>query len=187
MARFNTWQLAAVAPALLVALALSTGCQHRDAAKLKVEAMGTSVAVGKLTYTVVESEWRDILDKGNGEQRMPQHKFLMINLTVANNGSGENAAPLLQLIDSKGETHAEVSEGDGVPEWLGYLRLLQPRESRSGRVLFDIPQGPCQLRVSSGGDPESEEARLVDIPLQVIPELPHSPSLPAPIEPAPSK
>ncbi len=79
---------------------------------------------------------------------------------------------------------------------MGYLRLLQPRESRSGRLLFDVPQGAYKLRVSSGGDPESEQTALIDIPFQLNSDVPRvsgapggsggdsGPQLPEPVAPA---
>ena len=128
-------------------------------------ALGTAVAVGQLTYTGIETEWRDSLESANG-QRVPKNRFLMINISVANNAPEERAAPLLQLEDGKGHVYPEMSEGGGVPEWLGYLRLLQARETRSGRLLFDVPQGAYKLRVSSGGDPETEQTALIEIAYQ---------------------
>lgn len=132
-------------------------------------ALGTPVAVGQLTYTAIESEWRETLESSNG-QRIPRNRYLMINISVLNNAPEERAAPLLQVEDAKGQVYPEVSEGGGVPEWLGYLRLLQTRETRSGRLLFDVPQGAYKLRVSSGGDPESEQTALIEIPFQLTPD-----------------
>jgi hypothetical protein len=175
------------------ALVLS-GCQ-RSAAPERVGAMGAPLAVGQLTYTAVETEWRDSLESQNGP-RIPKNRFLLVNVTVLNASSEQKAAPLLQVVDAKGEVHPEISEGDGVTDWMGYLRLLQPKESRSGRLLFDVPQGACKLRVSSGGDPESEQTALIDLPLQFNSEVPRvpgesgfggvegAPQLPAPVAPA---
>jgi hypothetical protein len=154
------------------ALALS-GCQ-RSAPPERVGAMGAPLAVGQLTYTAVETEWRDSIESSKGP-RIPKNRFLLINVTVLNASSEQKAAPLLQVVDAKGEVHPEISEGDGVTDWMGYLRLLQPRESRSGRLLFDVPQGACKLRVSSGGDPETEQTALIELPLQFNSEVPRAP------------
>lgn len=157
--------------------------------------MGVPLAVGPLTYTAVETEWRDIIDSPQGE-RVPKNRFLWVNVTVMNSSSEQKAAPLLQLVDAKGGTFPEIAEGEGVPDWMGYLRLLQPRESRSGRLLFDVPQGAYKLRVSSGGDPESEQTALIDIPFQLNSDVPRvsgapggaggdsGPQLPEPVAPA---
>jgi len=157
--------------------------------------MGTPLAVGPLTYTVLETEWRDALDAPQG-QRTPKNRFLLVHVSILNNSAEEKAAPLLQLVDAKGGTHPEIAEGEGVPDWLGYLRMLQPRESRFGRLLFDVPQAAYKLRVSSGGDPESEQTALVDLPLQLNSETPRvsepggfsgaegAPRLPEPVAPA---
>lgn len=154
------------------ALALS-GCQ-RSAAPERIGALGAPLAVGQLTYTAVETEWRDSIESSKGP-RTPKNRFLLVNVTVMNASSEQKAAPLLQLVDAKGVVHAEVAEGDGVTDWMGYLRLLPPRESRSGRLLFDVPQGACKLRISSGGDPENEQTALIDLPLQLNSEVPQAP------------
>jgi hypothetical protein len=157
------------------ALALS-GCQ-RSVVPDRIGAMGAPLAVGQLTYTAVETEWRDSIESSKGP-RIPNNRFLLINVTVANASSEQKAAPLLHVVDAKGGVHAEIAEGDGVADWMGYLRLLTPRESRSGRLLFDVPQGACKLRVSSGGDPENEQTALIDLPLQLNSDVPRSPGAP---------
>lgn len=181
--------------ALLIAactLAFS-GCR-RAATPERVGAMGTPLAVGQLTYTALETEWRDVIDAPQG-QRVPKNRFLLVHVTVTNASSEQKAAPLLQLLDAKGTVHPEIAEGDGVPDWMGYLRLLQPKENRFGRLLFDVPQGAYKLRVSSGGDPENEQTALIDLPLQLNSEVPRTsgagsfsgaegaPQLPEPVAP----
>lgn len=156
---------------ILAACALAFSACQRTAAPERVGAMGAPLAVGPLTYTAVETEWRDILDSPKGE-RVPKNRFLLVNVTVVNAASEQKAAPLLQLVDAKGVVHPEIAEGEGVPDWMGYLRLLQPKESRSGRLLFDVPQGAYKLRVSSGGEPESEQTALIDLPFQLNSEVP---------------
>jgi hypothetical protein len=159
---------------LLAACALAlSGCQ-KSAAPERVGAMGAQLAVGQLTYTAVETEWRDSIETSKGP-RTPKNRFLLVNVTVLNTSSEQKAAPLLQVVDATGGVHAEIADGDGVTDWMGYLRLLQPRESRAGRLLFDVPQGACKLRVSSGGDPESEQTALIDLPLQINSEVPQTP------------
>ena len=165
MIRHRAFGLIVLALVLFVSLLALPGCsrkRHED----RVVALGTPVAVGQLTYTAIESEWRETLESGNG-QRIPRNRYLMINMSVVNNAPEEKAAPLLQLEDAKGQIYPEISEGGGVPEWLGYLRLLQTKETRSGRLLFDVPQGAYRLRVSSGGDPESEQTAFIEIPFQL--------------------
>jgi len=175
----------------LVALPACSRIRHED----RVAAMGSAVAVGQLTYTAIESEWRETLESTNG-QRIPRNRYLLINISVVNNAPEEKAAPLLQLEDAKGQVYPEISEGGGVPEWLGYLRLLQTKETRSGRLLFDVPQGAYKLRVSSGGEPENEQTALIEIPFQLgsdeqsgsttpaFGDVGANPPLPAPATPA---
>jgi hypothetical protein len=156
---------------------LLAGCGVKPAKEIHA-AMGTEVTTGELKYLVVDSEWRDSLDTAAGP-RLPSSRFLMIQLSVTNSASEEKAAPLLEIVNDKGQAFRELSEGDGVPQWMGYLRLLQPKETRTGRLLFDVPPGAYQLRVSSGGDPETERTALVEVPFQIGPDTSRMPAAPA--------
>jgi hypothetical protein len=140
--------------------------------------MGTAVTTGPLTYTADESEWHESLNSSKGP-RLPTNRFLFIHVSITNASGEEHGAPLLELVNPQGQAFQEVSEGDGVPEWMGYLRLLQAHETRSGRLLFDVPPGSYQLRVAGGGDPETEQTALIDIPFQLTPETPPPTTLPA--------
>jgi hypothetical protein len=194
MKRLGVLGFTVSALALLACLVALPGCWKKSSGD-RVVAMGVPAAVGPLTYTAIESEWRDTLESSTG-QRVPKNRFVLINISVVNNAPEERAVPLLQLEDAKGQIYPEISEGGGVPEWLGYLRLLQTKESRSGRLLFDAPQGAYKLRVSSGGEPETEQTALIEIPFQLPPvvqtgsptsgfgDLPASPEAPTPAAPA---
>jgi hypothetical protein len=166
-----------------VCLLLLTGC---SAVKSKVDntvthPMGNPVPVGSLTYTIVETDWRDTLDGAAGPI-LPQNRFLLINITVHNKGSREVGVPLLTLIDASGKEYRELNKGEGIPQWLGLLRTVQSSETESGRVAFDVPQGSYKVRVSSGGDVESESAALIDLPY--VPDMVPSKPLDAAAPPA---
>lgn len=166
---------------LLAAGLLLAGCGGRRSAELMKYQMGQTVSLGSLSYTALETDWRAWLDGNNG-RRMPKDQFLLIKVVVTNGGGGEVTLPLLTVIDSKGGIHMEENQGDGVPQWLGLLRMLKPAESNEGYLLFDVPPGSYRLRVSTGGDPEKEMAALVEVPYQL--ENVRSPGTDLPIAPA---
>ena len=97
-------------------------------------------------------------------QRLPKHRFLLLHVSIANQGATEASVPFLTLIDSKGYEFREEDKGEGVSPWLGYLRSVKQSETLSGRILFDVPPGGYQLRISSGGEAALETTALVEIP-----------------------
>ena len=152
--------------ALLTAgLIVLAGCNQRRNPNLATFSMGTQVAATPLIYTIVDSNWAADLDTPSGP-RLPKNRFMVVTLTVTNSGGAEAGVPLLSLIDSRGNVYMEEQKGDGVTQWLGYLRIMKPAETDQGKILFDVPPGAYKLRVSSGGDPEEEQAALVDIPFR---------------------
>ena len=167
--------------ALFVCLCLVSlpGCSRRSPEV--TGSMGSPIVVGQLTYIAYETEWRDSLLTTKGS-RDPKNKFYFVRITVTNKASEEKAAPLLQVEASDGKVYPELTEGEGVPQWMGYLRLLQPGETRLGVLLFDVPQAAYKLRISSGGDPEGEQTATIDLPLQVNPP----PQSVSPLDPAAS-
>lgn len=150
------------------ALLFAAGCtRHRssDTPEPVVE-MGTPIAAGPLTYTIIDQRWHDSLIASTGS-RLPKHRFFSVQVTVTNGGSEQAGVPLLSLVGSDGTTYQEEANGDGLTGWLGYIRMLNPVQTEHGRILFDVPPGAYQLRVSSGGEPESETTALVRIPFRV--------------------
>jgi hypothetical protein len=153
---------------LAAALLGLAGCSREggSTAPEQVVEMGTAVTVGPLSYTILDQRWHDSLPGGSGA-RMPNHRFLTLSLSVTNTGSEDAGIPLLSLIGSDGKEYQELSEGEGVTGWMGYIRLVDPAQTEHGRIVFDVPPGAYQLRVSSGGEPESEVTALVNIPFRI--------------------
>ena len=141
--------------------------------------MGEAVQVGPLIYTVLDAEWLDQLGEPTSV-RTPQQRFLAIRISVTNSGSGASGVPALRLQDSRGTAYEELPNGDGLPEWLGYLRSVKAAQTERGRLLFDVPLGTYRLRLVNDADPENEKVALVDIPLHL-----GSP-IPAPAGPPPT-
>ena len=169
-----------VSPVFLAALSaaslLISGCSSRKStADIRTYRMGEPVTVGPLIYNISDTELHTQLGEGP-TARIPQHRFLLIRLSVTNSGASSSAIPAMALVDSSGQDHMELTDGQGVPEWLGYLRTINPAQTERGRVVFDVPPGAYRLRVTDDAEPGTETAALVDIPLQLSPGLPNLPS-----------
>lgn len=132
----------------------------------RVYQMGSPAAVGALTYTVLDTEWKESLDGSLGA-KLPEHRFLVVNVSITNGSGGDINVPLLALVDAQGKEYREMDKGEGVAQWLGLLRPVPPAQTLNGHLLFDVPLGGYKLRISSGGDAESETTALVDLPLHV--------------------
>lgn len=152
-----------IAAAVAVVLS-SAACGPRKSDT--VHPMGTPVIVGDLSYTVYQTEWRDELQTNMGP-RKPEHRFLLVTVSITNNGPEDLTAPLLAVIDKDGRETLELDKAEGVPQWLGLLRRVRSTQTETGVLLFDVPPGDYKLRVSSGGDVEHEQTALVSLPYRV--------------------
>lgn len=128
--------------------------------------MGERVTVGPLTYNVIESVWRSQLGDVF-KTRVPQQRFLLIDITVTNGGGKEISVPLLTLENQSGETFPESENGEGVDNWFGILRTLSPAQTQQGRLVFDVPLTSYRLRLTDGGEPGTEKYAWVEIPLRI--------------------
>ena len=131
-----------------------------------VHKMGELTTVGPVIYNVLETEWRNQIGDSI-QQTIPDSKYLLVRLTITNSGNQEVAVPLLNLEDEQGNSHMELSEIKGVANWLGLLRIVQPASTLQGVIAFDVPAGDYKLRVTDGGDLESEKTALIEIPLSL--------------------
>lgn len=169
---------------LVACLLIPAACTRPPATAPQIHRMGDAVKAGPLIYNVLDAEWKTQLGEGP-EARAPKNRFLLVQLTVTNSGGSESDIPPVTLEDAQGNSHAEIIDGQGVPDWLGILRKLAPAETEQGRVLFDVPTGAYRVRVTDA-TPElgKEKFALIDLPLRMEP-LP-APQLPVPSLPEPA-
>jgi hypothetical protein len=141
------------------------GCNHSQSPPKGEYRVGDRVAVGPLTYTVIETRWRSQLEAFPAV-RFPGRNFLLVRISVTNGGGTEISVPLLKLENSNGDSYNEDENGSGVDNWLGLLRRMSPAQTADGFLLFDVPTNSYHLRVTNG-DVENEKAAFISMPLRV--------------------
>ena len=162
--------LAAVAAALLL-----NACYRPSSFPVRTYALGEKVELGHIIYTVYETQWVPQLGQGTAV-RIPQHRFFLVRMTAVNSGGGDLIVPSAAAEDDKGNSYPELRNGDGVPQWIGYLRQVRPAESAQGNLVFDAPPGHYKLRIT---DEDEERSAYVDLPMSFGTETPPS-ELPIP-------
>ena len=169
------------AAAAALALLSSTGCGSSAGGSSVIAsyAMGDRAQAGPLIYTVFETRWTPQL-KGDSAERVPANRFLMVRLTVVNSGSVESSVPTLTLVDDNGQRFSELANGEGVPQWIGFVRRLKPADTITGNALFDVALKHYKLEVA---DESEEKKALVDIPLSFGSESVAVPGMPVPQAP----
>jgi len=161
----------------LCASILAISCSRRPA-PVRTYPMGERVQLGQLIYTVFETQWMTHFGEGLN-QRVPQNRYFLVRMSITNAGSVDTMVPAMSVVDDSGQIHAELSNGDGVPQWIGYLRNVKPAESAQGNILFDAAPKHYKLRIT---DETEQEVRMIDIPLSFATETP-AVSTPQPANP----
>lgn len=157
--------------AVLVSICFACGVSSK---MTKPVAMGSKVQAGALIYTVLDVEWADDLT-ADGASRVPEKRFAIVRLNISNAGSRPVDVPLMSMVNTQGAAFLEQTEGKGVEEWWGILRTVNPGETLNRRILFDVAAGDYNLRLSDGGDSESETFRYVSLPYRLRESSPVAP------------
>jgi len=156
---------------LLLCAALScTGCSP-EKFPVRTYQLGEKVTLGHLIYTVFESAWLTQIGHAP-DARIPKHRFFLVRMSVVNSGGGQLISPHVTIEDDNGNTYPEMDNGEGVPQWIGYLRQVQPAQAALGNLVFDAPPAHYKLRIS---DEEESKFALIDIPLTFVSETPDVP------------
>ena len=150
-----------------------------------VYGMGDRAPVGRIIFTVFDTRWMPQLDS-TVMPRIPKNRFFLVRMSILNGGNSEIIIPLLSITDDKGQKYQELTDGEGVPEWLGSLRKVRPADTVSGNIAFDVPPQNYKLEVM---DDSQERKSIIDIPLSFAGEAPMEfPDVPiAPVAPPKSK
>ena len=133
--------------------------------------MGDRVSLGHIVYTVFETQWLTHIGEGAND-RVPQHRFFLVRLSAVNSLGSDIIVPNFSIEDDNGNTFPELSSGEGVPQYIGYLRSVKPAESQQGNALFDAPPRHYKFRIA---DETGEKVAYVDIPLNFVSETPEIP------------
>lgn len=133
--------------------------------------MGDRVELGRLVYTVLETRWLPQIGEGP-TARVPKNRFFLMRISVASTGKGDLLVPNLSIEDDRGNAYPELTDGEGVSQFLGVLHAVTA-EATSGNTLFDAPPSHHKLRLS---DEDGQHTALVDIPLSFGPEVPEIPA-----------
>jgi hypothetical protein len=161
-------------PPVLVAAACVfcvSSCGGGKDKAIKVYDLGTRVEVGHLIYTVFETQWLPQIGTGD-TARIPKNRFFLIRLSAVNSGSEELMVPNPVLLDDQGNSLEELRDGEGIAQWLGYVRKVKPAESIAGNIAFDAEPKHYRLRLT---DEEGEKPAMVDLPLNFTAETPPVP------------
>ena len=135
--------------------------------------MGERASVGHIVYKVFETQWLTHIGQG-AEARIPQHRFFLVRLSAVNSLGTDVTVPNFSVEDDNGNSYPELSSGEGVPQYIGYLRSVKPAESAQGNALFDAPPGHYKMKIT---DETGERAAYIDIPLSFTSDPTEVPSV----------
>ena len=153
--------------ALFATLLALPSCAPKSTAT-RTYPLGEKVALGHLVYAAYETQWLTQIGTGT-EARVPQNRFLLVRASVTNSGGEPIACPAVTVVDDSGNSYSEVSDGEGVPQWMGYIRQIKPADTMQGNLVFDAPPRHYKLRVT---DEDGQREETIDLPLEFTPESP---------------
>lgn len=153
----------AIALTSLLLGACSSGLKKPD----KVYEAGEKATVGPLIYAVVDTQIFPQLGDDPATARTPVNRFFMVQISVSNSRNADVPIPGLTLVDDTGKTYNELSDGTGVPNWLGVVRKVKPGDTELGSIVFDAPAAHYRLRCTDDLEPNPI---LIDLPLNFLHE-----------------
>jgi hypothetical protein len=159
---------------LWAALTLQLAC-IQTAPPLNVFHLGDKVQTGSLTYTVLETKWRAQIGEGP-LARVPEHRFLVIHLTVTNTSPQSLDLSPFTIVDQSGQTYPESMDGRSIPYWMGMIRQLKPSYTLDGTVVFDVEPKSYKLKLD---DVSGAAMAMVELPLQFEAG---EPAIPSPVQ-----
>jgi hypothetical protein len=129
--------------------------------------MGERAEIGQFVYSVLEARWVQQLGSGPSP-RLPRASFLLLRVSGTNSSTRNFTVPQLVLVASTKEEHPELTDGEGVADWIGLLRGVEPLETKTRWVLFDVPRADYRLRVADDAfDPADAKTALIEVPIRL--------------------
>ena len=123
--------------------------------------------VGRLVYSVTDTEMAQQLGDDAATARTPQNRFYLVKVSISNSGSDEQPIPAMTLVDDTGQNYTELADGTNVTNWLGVVRKVGPTQTEQGVVVFDAPTKHYRLRLNDAND---DKEIAIDVPLDFVRE-----------------
>ena len=124
MRQFRILLLLAV---VLTALLLSSCGESDRPFPVRTYNMGERITLGHIVYVVFETQWLTHIGEGP-DARVPTHRFFLVRLSAVNGSGADILVPTFTIEDDNGTSYPELSSGEGVPQYIGYLRTVKPAE-----------------------------------------------------------
>src|ERR1039458_5451939 len=114
--------------AAVTAFLLSSCGDEEKTSPVLTYPMGERASVGHIVYKVFETQWLTHIGQG-AEARIPQHRFFLVRLSAVNSLGTDVTVPNFSVEDDNGNSYPELSSGEGVPQYIGFRRFVNPAES----------------------------------------------------------
>jgi hypothetical protein len=149
---------------LAVALLWLGGCgSPPPAEESRVYHAGDAVVIGNLTYNVLDTRILRQLGDNPDTARFPNERFYLVRVNIQDSGSSDEPVPAMALVSDEGRVYNELTDGSGLPDWLGIVRTAKSGQPLEGVVLFDAPARHFRLRLTEEyATPELS----IDLPLR---------------------
>lgn len=161
-------RLVSLLATVVVAFFLNACSSEENTFPVRTYTMGERVQLGHLVYVAFETQWLTHIGEGP-DARIPQNRFFLVRMSETNGMGSDVIIPNATVEDDSGKSYSELSNGEGVPQWMGFLRSVKPAESAQGNLVFDAPPRHYKLRLS---DETGERIAYIDIPLSFGAETP---------------
>jgi hypothetical protein len=136
-------------PALAAGLLWLGSCgAPPPAEESRVYRTGDAVTIGNLTYTVIDTRILPQLERNPDSTRFPDERFFVVRVNIQNSGPGDEPVPAMALVSDEGRVYNELTDGSGLPDWLGIVRTANSGQTLEGTVLFDAPARHFRLRLT---------------------------------------
>ena len=86
-----------------------------------------------LIYNIVDTQFAPLLGDDPKDQRIPQNRFVIVQVSVTNTGNADANIPGMTLVADSGQTYPELADGKGVAQWLGIIRKVGPVQTDAGQ------------------------------------------------------
>jgi hypothetical protein len=129
--------------------------------QVRVVQAGEKAVAGHLSYSVLDFQVMPQLGE-DPNPRIPHDRFLLVQLAVTNTSNVDNPIPTIELVADSGKTFEELTDGNGVTNWLGIVRHVGAGQTERGVVAFDAPAAHYKVRFK---DETATNEILMDLPL----------------------